>query len=276
VIDGERAFIGGINISDDHLRGYGDGSKQDYAVEVEGPVVAEIRDFVERWMNTRDGPWWRRWRYWLRRFPRELQQPGSEAQVLFATRDNSQHPTDIETLYRIAIRNARQRIVIASAYFLPGYRFIRDLLRARKRGVEVELVMQGSPDLPFAIGAATILFDELVRRGIKVHRYMDRPLHAKVAVVDDHWATIGSSNLDPISLGLNYEANLFILDRDFNRALRESLDRLIAHSCEQYQTGTPAISYLRRLLAAVAFHLTRRVSSWGLRMSRRRQHTVPM
>jgi len=276
VIDGETAFVGGINYSDDHLRELSGASKQDFVVEVEGPAVPEIRDYVQSRMTARDGPWSRRWRYWLRRFPRDLQRPHADAQVLFATRDNDQHSTDIETLYRIAIRNAKTRIVIANAYFLPGYRFIRDLLRARKRGVEVELLMQGSPDLPLAIGMASVLFDGLASAGVKIHRYMERPLHAKVAVVDDHWATVGSSNLDPISLGLNYEANLFVLDRDFNLALRRSLDRLIASSCEQYTIGTPTSSLLRRLLAALVFHLTRRVSTWGVRMSGRRQRITPM
>jgi cardiolipin synthase len=105
---------------------------------------------------------------------------------------------------------------------------------------------------------------------------MERPLHAKVAVVDDHWATVGSSNLDPISLGLNYEANLFILDREFNRALRRSLDRLIANSCEQYTIGTPTSSLLRRLLAALVFHLARRAKTLGVLMPRRRQRITPM
>jgi cardiolipin synthase len=276
VIDGETAFVGGINYSDDHLREFSGASKQDFAVEVEGPAVPEIRDYVQNRMTGSDGPWWRRWRYWLRRFSRDLQHPDPDAQVLFATRDNDQHPTDIETLYRIAIRNAKTRIVITNAYFLPGYRFIRDLLHARKRGVEVELVMQGSPDLPLAIGTASVLFDELASAGVKIHRYMERPLHAKVAVVDDHWATVGSSNLDPISLGLNYEANLFILDREFNRALRRSLDRLIANSCEQYTIGTPTSSLLRRLLAALVFHLARRAKTLGVLMPRRRQRITPM
>jgi cardiolipin synthase len=95
-------------------------------------------------------------------------------------------------------------------------------------------------------------------------------------VIDDCWATVGSSNLDPISLGLNYEANLFILDRAFSRALRGSLDRLISDACEEFRMGTPTASRVRRLLAALVFHLTRTMSTWGVQISRGRPRIMPM
>jgi cardiolipin synthase len=276
VIDGRRAFIGGINICDDHLRDFGGGSKQDFAVEVTGPVVNQIRDFVHDGVLLRDGPWWRHWRYWLRRFPDILHNPGEQAQVLFATRDNSEHPTDIETLYRIAIRSASRDITIANAYFFPGYRFIRDLIDASQRGVRVRLIVQGNPDRPLTIGVASILYDDLAAAGVEIYRYTDRPLHAKVAVVDLHWATVGSSNLDPTSLGLNYEANLFILDRDFNRTLRGALDRIIEGSCGRFVAVHTHASRIRRLFAALAYHLTRRMATWGRLAVRRGQRARPI
>jgi len=276
VIDGERAILGGINVCDDHLLEFGCGSKQDFAVEVKGPVVDQIRDFVQDGILLRDGPWWRHWRYWLRRFPEKLHDPGAEGQVLFATRDNSEHPTDIETLYRIAIRSATREITIANAYFFPGYRFVRDLVDAAERGVRVRLIVQGNPDRPVTIGIASILYDDLAAAGVEIHRYTDRPLHAKVAVIDEHWATVGSSNLDPTSLGLNYEANLFILDRDFNQTLRASLDRIIEGSCRRFVPVHTHASRLRRLFAALAYHLTRRMATWGRLAVRRGQRARPI
>jgi cardiolipin synthase len=276
VIDGRRAFLGGINICDDHLREFGCDSKQDFAVEVTGPVVDQIRDYVDDGILLRDGPWWRHWRYWLRKFPDGLHDPDEQAQVLFATRDNSEHPTDIETLYRIAIRNAARDITIANAYFFPGYRFVRDLVDASKRGVRVRLIVQGNPDRPLTIGIASILYDDLAAAGVEIHRYTDRPLHAKVAVIDEIWATIGSSNLDPTSLGLNYEANLFILDRDFNRTLRDSLDRMVEGSCRRFVPVHTQASRLRRLFAALAYHLTRRMATWGRIAVRRGQRARPI
>lgn len=264
VVDGQVVFIGGINYSDDHLRSFGEESKQDYAMELRGPAVAEIREFCRHGDDGRAVPVWKRWRYWLRRFPREMKNPRKDAQVLFVRRDNDQHPTDIETMYRIGIRAAKESIIIANAYFFPGYRFTRDLRKAVKRGVDVKLIMQGNPDQPFKVGAASILFDDLLSHGVRVFLYTERPLHGKVAIIDRHWATVGSSNLDPTSLGLNLEANLFILDRQFNADLRQSLDKLLAKSCREMTVdGAPRRNVLRRLVLMLGYHLTRRMPAWG-------------
>lgn len=270
IVDRGVAFVGGINFSDEHLRSFGAESKQDYAVEAEGPIVEHIHAYCSR---GRDVPGQLRWRYWLRRFPREMMHPAEDAQALFSIRDNDSHPTDIETLYRVGIRNARQRIVLANAYFFPGYRFIRDLANAAERGVDVRLVMQGSPDRPVAVGAAAIVYEDLLAAGVRIFRYTERPLHAKVAVIDDHWATVGSSNLDPISLGFNLEANLFALDAALNAALSDSLERLIETSCQEVRADRALRrSFWRRLTLAAVYHLTRRMASWGRRVRFREQH----
>jgi cardiolipin synthase A/B len=277
VIDGSIAFIGGINYSADHLRSFGEESKQDYAVEVKGPVVRDIRTFCRYGKDINAGAPWARWRYWLRRFPREMINPHENAQALFVYRDNDQHPTDIETMYRAGIRSAKSRIVIANAYFFPGYRFIRDLRGAADRGVDVQLIMQGKPDRPLSVGAASILYDDLLSMGVRIWQYTERPLHGKVAVIDDHWATVGSSNLDPFSFGLNLEANLFVLDRRFNEDLRRSLGRLIAESCtELTPDGAPRRSALRRLILTFGYHLTRRMPTWGRHLPYHRQLVRPM
>jgi len=203
--------------------------------------------------------------------------PGEGAQVLFAIRDNEEHPTDIETLYRVGIRNARKSIVIVNAYFFPGWRFIRDLRRAAERGVDVLLVMQGKPDRPVSVGAAAILYNDLLSMGIRIVRYTERPLHAKVAVIDDRWSTVGSSNLDPLSLGLNLEANLFILDRDFNVALRRNLDELVRRSCEEVSAeGIPRKSLVRRMLLTFGYHVTRRMPTWWRHVPWHEQQVLPM
>jgi cardiolipin synthase len=180
-------------------------------------------------------------------------------------------------MYRIGIRNAKRRIILANAFFFPGYRFIRELVRAAKRGVDVRLIMQGSPDRPVILGAASIVYDDLLAAGVKVFLYTERPLHAKVAIIDEHWATVGSSNLDPISLGLNLEANLFILDTAFNAALAGSLERLIERQCERLAVSSePSRSAWRRVLLTIAYHLTRRMASWGRRVRFRTQHLRPL
>jgi cardiolipin synthase len=277
VIDGETAFVGGINFSEDHMRSFGAQSKQDYAVEVSGPVVKDIHQYCRFGHDVHSDSWRRRWRYWLRRFPREMMNPQESAQVLFAIRDNEQHPTDIETMYRVAIRNARDSIIIANAYFFPGYRFIRDLRRAVERGVDVVLILQGKPDRPVSVGAAAILFNDLLSMGVRIARYTERPMHSKVAVIDDRWATVGSSNLDPLSLGLNLEANLFILDPQFNAALRQNLEDLISRSGEELSVdGVPRKSALRRLVLTFGYHVTRRMPTWWRHVPYHEQRVLPL
>lgn len=266
VVDGERAFVGGINYSIDHLAVHGPQAKQDYAVEVEGPLVAHIHAFCRASLESTPQParrrWLARWRRLRRRWP--LPPPQGSATAAFVTRDNDQHPTDIERLYRAALRRARHRVVIANAYFFPGWRLLADLRRAARRGVQVELILQGEPDMPIVQTAASLLYAHLIRAGIRVHEYCKRPLHGKVATIDDEWATVGSSNLDPTSLGLNLEANVVVHDRAFACHLRERLDDLIAHSCKQVElppAGALGSAWVQ-VRSFFVFHFLRRFPRW--------------
>jgi cardiolipin synthase A/B len=266
VIDGAVAFVGGINYSADHLADYGPQAKQDYAIEIRGPLVAEIHRFThaalaqgQRYQRTRR--WWRR-RKDLRSTPDDQPQAGNAA-AMFVVRDNTEHMSDIERHYRIAIRSARHRIVIANAYFFPGYRFIRELRRAARRGVDVRLILQGEPDMAIVKTAASMLYHHLLAAGVRIFEYRVRPLHGKVALMDDEWATVGSSNLDPLSLALNLEANVIIRDREFNRELAAKLDHLMRHSCHQIERET--VGELRGwqlLRSFLAYHFTRRYPGW--------------
>lgn len=267
VIDGSVAFVGGINYSADHLADYGPLAKQDYAIEIRGPLVAEIHRFThaalaqgQRYQRMRQ--WWRR-RKRLRTSPEELPRVGSAAAML-VVRDNTEHMSDIERHYRIAIRAARHRIVIANAYFFPGYRLIRELRRAARRGVDVRLILQGEPDMAIVKTAARMLYHHLLAAGVRIFEYRVRPLHGKVALMDDEWATVGSSNLDPLSLALNLEANVIIRDRGFNGQLHERLDSLIRHSCHQIERD--AVGDLRGwqlVRSFLAYHFTRMYPGWA-------------
>ncbi|RQP24325.1 cardiolipin synthase ClsB [Piscinibacter terrae] len=267
VVDGRRAFVGGINYSADHLADFGPEAKQDYAVEVEGPVVADIHRFVHEAIAMGQG----RRRWWQHREHAEKPEtlaapaPGSDGgQALFVTRDNREHHNDIERHYRIALRSARREVIIANAYFFPGYRLIKDMRRAARRGVKVSLILQGQPDMPIVKIAARMLYDHLLRGGVRIHEYCDRPLHGKVALADDEWATVGSSNLDPLSLALNLEANVVIRDRGFNATLRERLHALMDHSCQEIDPHHAKARHWWQLAASVlAFHVLRRFPAWA-------------
>jgi cardiolipin synthase len=264
VVDGRRAFVGGINYSADHLADFGPQAKQDYAVELEGPIVDEIRRFALGAIggagqgrepspvvgNAQD----------------ERAGVAGDAEALFVRRDNHEHRNDIERHYRAAIRSARKRVLIANAYFFPGYRLLHELCRAARRGVDVQLILQGEPDMAIARTAASLLYEHLHREGVKIFEYCERPLHGKVAQVDDDWATVGSSNLDPLSLSLNLEANVIVRDREFAAKLRSRLEHLIARACKQV-TPAPARGWRwwAELRAFVVFHFMRhfpRLAEW--------------
>jgi cardiolipin synthase A/B len=150
----------------------------------------------------------------------------------FVVRDNVRQRRAIERRYVDAMRQARQAIDIAVPYFYPGRRFRRTLRQAAARGVQVRLLLQGKIDYPIAALAARVLYDELRAGGVRIFEYTPAFLHAKVARVDDRWATVGSSNIDPLSLLLNLEANVIVRDADFNAELAARLERAFAVSTE--------------------------------------------
>jgi len=179
-------------------------------------------------------------------------------------RDNRRHLDDIERHYRIAIRAARKRIVIANAYFFPGYRFMKELRRAARRGVDVRLILQGQPDMAFVKTAAMMLYHHLLKAGVRIYEYCERPLHGKVALMDDEWATVGSSNLDPMSLALNLEANVIIRDRAFNAHLAERLDSLMCASCNEITHEVLGeLKGMALVRSFLAYHFARRYPRWA-------------
>ncbi|MES2533592.1 MAG: cardiolipin synthase ClsB [Pseudomonadota bacterium] len=263
VIDGVRGFVGGINYSADHLADFGPMAKQDYAVELAGPIVADLHRFVLHAIAVGGkGPGWFRRR--LKRADGASATPVGDAEIQLVTRDNRRHTNDIERHYRAAIRTARHRIVIANAYFFPGYRLIKEMRRAARRGVDVRLILQGEPDMPIVKTAASMLYHHLLHAGVKIYEYCDRPLHGKVALVDGTWSTVGSSNLDPLSLSLNLEANVVVRDRAFNHTLSERLDYLMRHSCKQIEASDMTDwSGWRLVRSFFIFHLMRWYPSWA-------------
>jgi cardiolipin synthase len=262
VVDAERAFVGGINFSFDHLRAFGPEGKQDYAVEVRGPIVARIHGFVRAIADQAASTAPARSGNAVQ--PAPTVEPAGDAEMIFVTRDNHRHRNGIERQYRAAIRTARERVVLANAYFFPGYLLLRQMRRAARRGVYVALILQGEPDMPIVKTAASLLYGYLQYAGVHIYEYYERPLHGKVAVVDDAWSTVGSSNLDPLSLTLNLEANLVIRDASFTRELGARLQYLIDNHCKVIapEPPSPFWAFWRPLRGFLLFHLLSGYSRW--------------
>lgn len=227
VIDASIGFCGGINIIDDRNTPRQTPPRFDYAVRVEGPLLADMHRAVRQlWTRTA----WLQLKSARRGRPRlrpDMRRVGEQA-AAFLVRDNLRHRHDIEEAYLEAIGGARREIVIACAYFLPGMRFRRALCEAAQRGVRVVLLLQGKVEYVMLHYASRALYRQLLDAGIEIHEYRRSFLHAKVAVVDHGWATVGSSNIDPISFLLAREANVVVMDGDFGAQLRQSLERAMS------------------------------------------------
>jgi len=262
VIDGRQAFVGGMNFSQDHMRAFGPLGKQDYAVQVRGPIVAHIHRFLRA--QTDPSQSGRRSAARATAADAASKETQGSAEMIFVTRDNHRHRNDIERHYRVAIRAARERVVLANAYFFPGYLLIRQLRRAARRGVHVALILQGEPDMPIVKTAASLLYGYLQSAGVHIHEYRERPLHGKVAVIDGRWATVGSSNLDPLSLVFNLEANLVIRDSAFAQHLDQQLEHLITRQCKaiEPEPAQPAWALWRPMRAFLLYHLLSGYSRW--------------
>jgi cardiolipin synthase len=226
VVDARLLFVGGINVIDDMDTPGHVPPRVDFAVQVEGPIVDDAHEVVTRlWVMVSWTQFRRRWRAWaLRCAPNPLAGTQRAALVI---RDNLGHRRDIEEAYLEAIDNARSEVLIAMAYFLPGLRFRRALIEAAKRGVKVVLLLQGRVEYFFLHHASRALYGHLLEAGVEIQEYHRSFLHAKVAVIDGYWATVGSSNIDPFSLLMAREANVVVEDTEFAGGLRSHLVALI-------------------------------------------------
>ena len=225
-VDERVAFVGGINIIDDMNTPGHTPPRVDFAVRVRGPMLVPVIQTMQRvWaiveiaqLRSSDVPL----------FPDEQPAESVGTQVAkFTIRDNLRHRRDIERAYLAGVRTARREILIATAYFFPGVRFRRALISAAARGVKVTLLLQARVEYRLLHYASRALYGQLLTAGVAIQEYHRSFLHAKVAVVDSRWATVGSSNIDPYSFLMSREANVFVRDAAFAGELRVELLQMI-------------------------------------------------
>jgi cardiolipin synthase len=298
VVDGTVGFCGGINIIDDQddvALGRLTAPRLDFALRVAGPLVDDMvetmeqlwwrmqaarrarqREFKAAWDALRSAGPVGDFSRLLQKFeaqaglhghppvegpfgetsPSPLGVDGARATLLL--RDNVSHRHDIERAYLKAIGEARQDIMIANAYFIPGRKLRRALTMAAARGVRVRLLLQGKYEHFFQYRAARPVYQHLVDAGIEIHEYAPSALHAKVAVVGQRWSTPGSTNHNPLSMLLAREANVMTSDRRFSSLLHGYLDGLVQHTGQLLDAQ--ALSqrhWTQRLLDRIAFAIMR-------------------
>ena len=257
VIDGRIAFVGGINIIDDMHTPNQVPPRFDYAVKIEGLLLraihAAVRDLWTRvtWTHLR-----REWRHTKGLLG--AARPCGDQRAALVTRDNLRHRRDIEQAYLNAIAGAKQEIIIANAYFLPGRSFRRALVKAAARGVRVILLLQGRVEYVLVHYASRALYGYFLNAGVVIYEYHRSFMHAKVAVVDGYWATVGSSNIDPFSMLLGREANVMVEDLGFAQQLRQSLMQAVAQGAHQVvRERWKNLSLAQRILIWICYGVTR-------------------
>lgn len=262
VIDARVAFIGGINIIDDMHTPNQVPPRFDYAVRVEGPLLAEIHPVVVHlWKRV---TWTQFHRTWRTGAIEVGTKPCGMRRAALFVRDNVRHRKDIENAYLDAIARAGSEIVIANAYFFPGMSFRRALADAAARGVRVVLLLQGRVEYLMLHYATRALYRFFLDAGVEIYEYHRSFLHAKVAVIDDRWATVGSSNIDPMSLLLAREANVMVDDAGFARQLRKSLAHAMELGAKRVQPAAwQRPSLMVRIMTWICYGFVRFMTGWS-------------
>ncbi len=222
IIDGRTGFTGGINIADYWLPlDDGGAGWRDDMVRIDGPAVAGLSDcFALSWARLRQH------KLRLVGFAQQAPRDGLRAMAGQAVRVLGQQfmrsQRQISHAYLHYLRRARTCIYIANSYFVPDRRILRALAQAARRGVDVRIIVPGQSDVDIVRHASRAVWGRLLRAGVRIFEWDESVLHAKSAVVDGSWSTTGTFNFDYLSLRLNLEVNVSVLDSRFANRLQAS------------------------------------------------------
>lgn len=249
IVDGKIGFTGGLNIADAYASGEaGEHAWRDTHVRVEGAAAAELQAvFLETWTRYR-GPPLDKTRY----APPRRSAPSG---LRVVTNDFGRNNKDIRRAYQQAFSHAQRRIDIMNAYFVPPSRLLRTLRQAVRRGVAVNVIVGAATDVMLTLFAARHLYSRLLRSGVRVYEWHERVLHAKTAVIDGKWVTIGTSNLDALSLHANLELNLIIEDKGVGAAMERLFDEDLSKSREVTLEWVKERSWLERAFWWLAYQV---------------------
>jgi cardiolipin synthase len=253
VVDDEVAFTGGLNIANDYASVEDGGAGwHDEHCRVRGPIVLDLSRLFRR--------------TWLRAGGETYPPParagnalgiGGSSFVRMIENTARRKRTAIRRAYLHVIKTARRSVLIENAYFMPDRGLRRALVRAVARGVDVRVIVPGNSDVQLIEWASLYVMRALARRRVKVLRWRGVMLHAKTAVVDGVWSTIGSYNFDAQSRFNNLECTLEILDPDVGTALAAQFDRDVAHTDAFDESSWQKQPFWRKALAWLAYRLRR-------------------
>lgn len=228
VVDGRIAFVGGINIGKEYAgKKFSGGGWRDTHLRIEGPASQDVQFFfMENWFRNGGAIVDNK-----KHFP-PVKETGKKLLMVLCTKSRKKIKP-IWQSYISAIRFAKHSIYITNAYFIPDAKIYRSLVHAAKRGVDVRVLLPEKSDLPFVQHASRYLYKRYLKNGIRVFEYSKSILHAKTAIIDGIWSTIGSSNIDRISFTRNLEINAIIMDQEFGEQMEKVFFRDLKRSTEQ-------------------------------------------
>lgn len=271
VVDRQVVFLGGLNIVDDM---HGDGNpaivlpapRWDFGVRIEGPLVATIRwEAALHWARMGSISLRARWATFKEQRVHRASDSREPMVAGLVVRDNLRNRRTIQHAYLKALGSARHSAMLANPYFAPGRKMRNGLASAAMRGVDVTLLL-GVGQYRFQDVIARSFYPKLLKCGVRIIEYQKTQLHGKVAVVDELWATVGSSNYDGFSLFVNQEANVVVMDVAFVSELRAHIERGVADGVAVTLADFANIPLHKRVFYRVAYLIYKnlmRVITWG-------------
>lgn len=271
VIDHAQAFIGGLNINHDLVSDSEpyrilDAPRWDFGIQITGSLVAAIYiEMTAQWSRIGNMKLKQRWEVFRRTRTTLSDSDHTPALAALVLRDNLRNRRTIQHTYLHALGQAHHTALLTNPYFAPGRKLRHALTQAAQRGVKVTLLL-GVGQFYLQDLIAQSFYPKLLNSGVRIVEYRKTELHAKVAVIDDEWATVGSSNYDGLSLFVNQEANVVIRDKQFCSTLRLGIEAGIADGTEIELPAFDSVRWSRRLLSGTLFACYRaaiRLASWS-------------
>lgn len=264
VVDRQCAFVGGINMNNDMLsdrRPYHPlrAPRWDFAVQIKGPLVAVIyKEMLKQWIKLNALQLRKRWETFRANWRTPEVHAEGDMQAALVLRDNLRHRRHIEKTLMQALGRARESVYLVNPYFAPGKKLRRSLKEAALRGVKVTLLL-GAGEVRIQDSITCFYYPELLKAGVRIVEYHQTQLHAKAAIVDHYWATIGSSNYDGFSLFVNQEANVVVNNTAFVHTLRAEVEHGVAGGKEIVLAEVMTTPWYRRAWYRVAFEIYRSI-----------------
>jgi cardiolipin synthase len=234
VIDGRIAYMGGINVADYYIKGLPEiGDWYDMHIRIEGDAVAQLQDMFFKLWNKSTKQNINGQQYYP---PLDSAFSGDKTMIII-DRTPNETPKQMRCAYAAAIRESQKSIKIINPYFLPTHKVKKELKKAIKRGIDVEIMISAKSDIPFTPDGSVYVAHSLMKRGAEVFLFEGGFHHSKIMMVDSLFCTVGSANLDSRSLRYDYEVNSFI----FDKAITDSLTRIFENDKSQSTKLTPEV-----------------------------------